>query len=331
MLLWTSIMAFAQSPISSFYPVSGSNYAIVVPASSIDQSAAGANVMWDFTNLTPVGSSYDENTTPTAQEIADFPNTTNATQNTSTVNMTTNVSSVYSKNISNEISITGIYSPQVTLNFATNNAKLGTFPLNYGYSFTDNLAGTYSYDTYNGTLTGTITTSVDAYGTLMLTIAGMGSTSETVTRLKSEQNINLNYGFFMNVGTIHQTLYSYYVAGNNSPVFRTSTTAVNVPLLSIDQTGEQYERFVGVLGINENVAAANTVSVYPNPAEDVLNINNQTAHSITGITVTDMSGRIVIQKKGEVTTLLIGHLQKGLYTATIITDSGSFIKKIMKQ
>lgn len=330
-LLMTSVLSFGQDPITSFYPENGSTYAILFSASGIDQSASGANAVWSFTDLSPVGYSSDDNNAPTSQEVSDFPGTTIATRNTASVNLTTTTSNIYSKNVSNEVSITGISNPQVTLNFATNNAKLGTFPLNYGYSFTDNLAGTYSYDIYSGTLSGTITTSVDAYGLLTLTSTGLADmTSQPVTRLKSVQVINLNYGFVPNVGTINQTVYSYYIAGNASPAFRTSTTTVNVPLLSINQTAEQLERLVGNLGVNENVSS-NAITIYPNPTEDLLNINNPTSQNIIGIAITDISGRIVMQSKGGLDTISIGHLQKGMYIATITTASGSFTQKIMKK
>lgn len=329
-LTLTSLMAFAQSPINSFYTEDGASYAILSSTTPLDQSASGTNVVWNFSDLTPIGSSSDDNSAPIPDEVSQFPNTTNATRNTSIVNLTTTMSNIYSKNISNEVSITGIANDQVTLNFAANNAKLGTFPLNYGYSLTDNLAGTYNYDTYSGNLDGTITTSVDAYGTLTLTVNGIALPPQTVTRLKSVQNISLDYGFIPNVGTIDQTVYSYYVSGSISPVFRTSTTHIVVGLLSIDQTAEQYERYVGNLGIDENVADAG-IAIFPNPVEDVLHIGSTMSQNITGVTISDMSGRVVLQSKSNIETLSIGHLQSGMYLATVSTAKGSFTQKIMKR
>lgn len=330
-LLLTSVISWAQDPITSFYPGSDAIYNIVNSSSPVDQSASGANATWTFDNLSTIGFSSDDYPTVTAEDMALYPGTTTNTRTSSDVDLMISESRIYSKNVSNEVSITAVKNSQIELNFVTDNATLGTFPLNYGYSLTDNLAGTYINGTYTGTCNGTITTSVDGFGTLNSNVDNTGVISQQVTRLKSVQNITLNYSILTNVGTIVQTVYNYYTSGSSTPVFRTTKIVVNVPLLSIDQTIEQMERKLIFIGVNENEASANTILMLPNPTEDVLTINNKTMEAIQSISITDMSGRVVMQSNGNVSSLSISHLQKGLYIANIETGAKTLTQKIIKE
>ncbi len=330
-LIFGSFYTYAQTPIDSYYPLDGSTYAILTSGTVIDQSPSGANAVWDFTDLITVGTSIDNNQAPTPEEVTSYPNTNMVTVSTSQIDVLTNTASIYSKNTNNEVSITAVKNTEIELNFAANNATLGTFPLNFGYSYSDNLSGTYIYGTYNGTLSGTITTSVDAYGTLNTVVNGLNiGGSEAVTRLKSVQNINLNYGFLTNVGTIVQTIYSYYTSGSSTPVFRTSSTAVNVPLLSIDQTSEQMEKYYNAFSVDENSALTNTISIFPNPTNSLINIDNKSMETIKQITISDMNGRVVMHNVGNVNSLSISHLQNGIYTATIETNNNIVTQKVVK-
>jgi hypothetical protein len=232
---------------------------------------------------------------------------------------------MFSKNNNGEISITGLTNPTITMNFSTNNAVVGTFPMNFGYTNSDNLAGNYVYGTYNGTLSGTINTWVDAYGNLNLNIDGIPST-HTITRLKSVQNISLNYSIFPNVGTIVQTIYSYYEAGNSSPIFRSTETIVNVPLQGIvDETTVVLEKFDGIL--SNNTFDAHQSLAYPNPMRDLLYLSNP---STTKITLTDMRGRMVLSQVNPAQTIDVSGLENGLYLLEIQTEKGTQIQKIFK-
>jgi len=326
-----TLFCAAQAPITSYYPVNGAVYKVVSSSSPLDHSPSGANAIWNFTTLAQIGTSTDSNLTPTGDELTTYPNTTTNTVTTTTVGITVSESKIYSKDIAGEISITGLFNPQIELNFATDNALVGTFPLNYGYSNTDNIAGTFTSGTFSGGVAGTINASVDAYGTLTLNIDGAGETSYQVTRLKSIQHITMSYGIFGNIGTIDQTLYYYYINGvPNSPIFRTSSTLVNVPLQGINnQTYLQLEKYDIPLGVTQSSNSLTSLTLFPNPTQDKLNIIAEHI-AIQQITISDMSGRIVLHKVGAVETLSLGDLQKGIYNATIVTASGTKTQKIIK-
>lgn len=325
-----SLLSVAQAPINSYYPVNGSEFVVLSSTPPLDENATGANKTWDFTTLTQIGSSIDNNLLPTAEEIALFPNTTTNTVSTATLGVAVSESKIYSRENSGQVAITGIINSQIELNFADNNAVVGTFPLNYGYSNVDDLEGTFTSGAVTGGVAGTISTSVDAYGTLNLSIDGGAITTYQVTRLKSVQNVTLSYSIFGNIGTIDQTLYYYYINGGpNTPIFRTSHTVANVPLQGINnETFDQMERYNLPLGVVENSKIAGLI-LFPNPTQDQLNIDSMDS-VIKEITISDMSGRIVIHKTGNVATLSLGNLQNGIYNATIVTTAGSKTEKIIK-
>ena len=325
-----SLLCAAQSPINSYYPVNGSEFVVLTTTSELDQIPAGANATWNFTTLLQIGTSVDNNLPPTAEEIPIFPNTTINTVTTSTIGDAISIANIYSKENAGQVSITGLINPQIELNFAANNALIGTFPLNYGYSNVDDLEGTFTSGAFNGGVAGTITNSVDAYGTLNLDIDGGGIASYQVTRLKSVQNVVLSFGIFGDIGTIDQTLYYYYInGGSSSPIFRASRTVVNVPLQGINnETFDQMERYNMPLGVDDNSKIAN-LSLFPNPTQDQLHIDSKDSE-IKEITISDMSGRIVFHQNGNVETLSLGNLQNGIYNATIVTTSGSKTEKIIK-
>ncbi len=326
LILGIPLFSWAQSPIQTFYPTDNSTYKMVQSALGIDQSATGANANWNFSDLLQIGTSIDVNQAPTPNQTTNYPNTTQVTKNTSTIGLLISDSYMFSKNNNGEISITGLTNPTITMNFTTNNAIVGTFPMDFGYSNSDNLAGNYVYGTYNGTLSGSINTSVDAYGTLNLNIDDVESTY-TVTRLKSVQNISLNYSIFPNVGTIVQTVYSYYEAGNASPIFRSTETVVNVPLQGIvNQTTVVLEKFEGVL--SDANFDKNTALTYPNPMHDRLYLN--VLEEVQKITITDVRGRIVKSISKPEQMVDVSTLENGLYLLEIQSAQGIQIQKILK-
>jgi hypothetical protein len=324
-----TINSYSQNPINSYASIPLSKYDIVTSSPAIDQSTAGANINWNFNTLTSTGNSIDTYTTPTATELTSYPTTTSVTNITSTVGPTITVNKLYTKNISNAISITAVKGNGLELNYATNNALLGTFPLSYGYTNTDNTAGNYNYTTYSGTFTGTITTTVDAYGLLTTNLPGI-LPNTPVTRLKTVQNINLNYSFFTNIGTAIQTSYSYYSA--NNLIFRSTTIAINVPTLSINQTTSQIESFSNIsLGVTENNFLSSQIKITPNPAQDNLNIALNNEQAINLLVISDLSGKTILKANNPGKSLPINHFQKGIYLATITTETGTATYKFIKE
>lgn len=331
--LFFAIYASGQAPINSFYGDNNSNFAVLASATALDHSATGANQTWNFNSLLPLGTSVRTYTSPTSAELSSFAGTTNVINNTSTINSTTTTGKMLTKDVSNTISVTGIESSGLTINFSSNNATIGLFPMNYNYSNTDsNVSGTYNYDTYSGTFSGNLVTTVDAYGTLSLNDTGNGAYSGNVTRMKTVLSINLNYGFLPNVGTITQTTYSYYdgTITSNNPIFRSSTTIAVVALAGINQTDVTLERYIqNPLGLQSNqlssIAVANPVS------NNIAIFSPETIENAT-ISITDISGKNIYNDTITLTNnfSLPFNFSKGVYLLKISDGINSITKKIVK-
>jgi PKD repeat protein len=85
--------------------------------------------------------------------------------------------------------------------------------------------------------------------------------------------------------------------------------------------------YVGGVGINEHSTA--TVSVFPNPVKDVLNI--QGSVNIEEVTVTNMVGQVVLSQKADASTMTIStsSLKSGVYNVRIKMVDGFVNKKIV--
>ncbi|MFT3796319.1 T9SS type A sorting domain-containing protein [Flavobacterium sp.] len=88
----------------------------------------------------------------------------------------------------------------------------------------------------------------------------------------------------------------------------------------------------GPLSVKTEEVVANEVSVYPNPATNVINVSNPNA-SITKITLTDLNGRTVKQinydKVAEI-QINISDLASGMYMMNIQSTDGESVKKFLK-
>ena len=340
-ILVCSVASFAQSPIQEYYghldggPGSDGNshrnYFVVTSATPIDQSPSGANATWTFDQLTEAGISEYNNQIPTADELTNYPGTEIVTTNTVTMGPLTTTSTAYFSTDSGT-AFTGAQNDALQLTY-DNNALVGTFPMSFGDSSSDGTSGTFSAMGISGTFTGTITSSVDAFGTLTINpLDGQGISSFAVTRLMTVQMLDLNYSPFGTIGTATITTYHYYRPdlAPAFPYFTSATTAVNVPLLAIDQSTEVLEVAFGeLLGTPQHVIDK-VVQLAPNPAIEILNIHSPSGYPISSIEISDNNGRILLQNAGN-NSIATGTLASGVYFATITTTGGKVTKKFIKK
>lgn len=328
-LLLLTTVTFSQ--VNSFYGTNNSIFSVLTSVNPLNHGSSGTNQTWNFGSLLPLGTSVYTYVAPTASETTTYPGTTTVIVTNTTEGTTTTTGRMFTKNTANNtFSITGLTGTDLNINFSTNNATLGIFPMVYGYTNNDsNVAGTYNYTTYSGTFTGTLVTTVDANGTLNLTDFGY---SANVTRLKTVLNISLNYGIFPNVGTVTQTSYSYYDPTNtlNNPAFRSVNTVAVVPLMSINQNNTSLEKFNNVLA---NPSSELQTVWIQNPVQNIIEINSSNSIDNANISVTDMLGKNIYQAKNETingTFEIPISLSKGIYLLKIGNKNGSVTKKIVK-
>lgn len=328
-LLFLTTLTFSQ--VNSFYGTNNSVFSTLTSVTPLSHGSGGTSQTWSFGSLLPLGTSIYTYVAPTASETTTYPGTTTVIVTNTTEGTTTTTGRMFTKNTANNtFSITGLNGTDLNINFSTNNATLGIFPMVYGFTNTDsNVAGTYNYTTYSGTFTGNLVTTVDASGTLNLTDYGF---SANVTRLKTVLNISLNYGIIPNIGTVTQTSYSYYDPTNtlNNPAFRSVNTIAVVPLLSIDQNNTSLEKFNNILA---NPSSELQTVWIQNPVQNTIEINTSNAIDNANISVTDMLGKTIYQMKNQTingTYEIPVSLTKGIYLITIESNNGSITRKIIK-
>lgn len=151
--------------------------------------------------------------------------------------------------------------------------------------------------------------------------------------------INLDFMYVYNGDSTDADLFEggTITGGNNpGPSFTSThaTGAITVEFKSsptINTYG--WEAFVdcSALGV-EDMSDSYGITVYPNPASNVLNISSQKSR-IESVFLTDAAGRTVLTNKISAGngTLNIGHLPKGVYMLTIQLDGKTVTKKIIKK
>ncbi|MFP9099472.1 T9SS type A sorting domain-containing protein [Flavobacterium sp. RHBU_24] len=324
-------VGMSAQTVNTFYTISANTYEyqLAESATLLDESASGENVTWNFSGLTAAGYSSTATIASTDGQEAEFP-TTNTVVETSGDFTTTEF---FLNNAQDGGTfLTAASSNGIMLDYAANNAFLGIFPKAYGAAaVADPISGSFTYvteeDTYNGTFSGTCTTSVDGYGTLTTNV-GTTPAGTPVTRLKIVQVLNIVYTGFP-VGTVTQTMYSYYAAAPaDAPVFRTLTMVMNLPLLGLNnETTQSIESYYDPLMATTNPFEVNKIAIAPNPVADVLHFTGNA--QVTKVVVTDAAGRQVLQSAAN--DVNVSSLSAGIYYVTAQTSKGNTTLKIAKQ
>jgi hypothetical protein len=322
----TTFLLQAQAPISNYFSANNSQFETV--SSTIDQSPTGANATWGFGTLTSTGTNIDTFAAPTAAQLAGFPGTT---QVLTVTDDAMNTNDAFFKVVGSDLSLTGANNPQFSLDYNTDNAFIGTYPLTFGTGPTvDNIAGQITAQGQTANYTGTVTSEVDGYGSLSFNVVGQVAFSGNVTRVKTVQSISFT---IINIfpGNASITTYNYYDDSDGTLLFRTSEGTVVVPGLAISESFSSAEAATkNTLSVDDNQLLTNTLTIYPNPAQDVLYIEFSNSQSITSVQVMDMNGRMVLTNNGT-KNIDITALQAGFYVVAVATEKGTVIQKFIKK
>ena len=249
-----------------------------------DNSSSGSGMTFDNSLLTSGTSIVSVVSTPSAGEITTFPGTTVKFEDG-------NANSIFYKSTATQLEITGATISGATLSFNADNALFLKFPTSFGNTYTDNARGSFTSTAASGLFKGTITTTADATGTLLLS----GSTFTNILRVKTVQNYNLyqtsDTNYIFAIGSIISTIYTYYDNSNRYPLFTTTTATIAVPILSINQTTN-----AAVRQTNPVLAAINStqnkIQVYPNPVKDHLFIAGDLT-SYSGVKIFSIEGKLI--------------------------------------
>ncbi|MES2410374.1 MAG: T9SS type A sorting domain-containing protein [Bacteroidota bacterium] len=333
-LLLTSFIGFSQHQVNSFYGTDGFVSTAVVASTAPSQGAGGIDQTWTFSGFLALGTSTYTYGTPTATESTTYPGTNTVITTTSVQGATTTIGKMFTKNIASVVSITGLDSSGLNINFnggasGAGNATLGAFPMVYPFTNTDNnVSGDYVYGTNSGTFSGTLTTTVDAYGVLNLPDYGY---TGNVTRLKTVLSVTLYLSIFP-VGTASQTTYAYYDPNDstNNFKFRSINTVVFSSAAGIDQNDTTFE--VGTMPLANTNFALQSVWIQ-NPVQNNIEITTGNPIENADINVTDMLGKTIYQAKNQSingTLEIPVSLSRGIYLITIGNENENIVRKIVK-
>ena len=305
------------------------NYERFGAVNTFVQSTSGPNQTWDISGLTGTSNIlFYLNTSPTAEELLLYPGTYMVTtgQKSNTTSWSIDSKSYLSYGpgtMESGIRFTGFSDTELTLNYTTNNASIGNGPLIYGYTHSDIVSGTFISGAHTGNFTGTLVTSVDAYGDMTLN----PFESFGVMRMKTVENLQFRSASGEIVGTYLQTTYRYYRAQDSWPYVKSTNRVINSATLGLNSNVTHNEKANAVfLSVPGNSYDKN-VSLFPNPATNSINVNS--SQEIVSLTVVDQLGKVVLTKNKS-TNLDISGLVSGIYFIKITTISGSCVKKFLK-
>jgi len=83
--------------------------------------------------------------------------------------------------------------------------------------------------------------------------------------------------------------------------------------------------------LSTNETKSNNVALLPNPTQGLLFINNSNKMEISSVRVYDVTGKLVLSKKGNVGHVDVSHVDTGILIVEIETENGTVTKKIMKR
>lgn len=291
-----------------------------------DESATGANATWDLSDVVFGLSQTYFNAEPSEDEIAQFPGC-NFVSTASDGSI--EVGKMFATRVEQGgFTILGNNADMFTLTFSEDSAFIGNFPMTYGYSSDDTVAGTFVYNgpegTFTGNFSGTLSSEFDAYGDLILTDES-GDVTFDANRLTVVMNLTFGTAEFPAAGTILQTSHFYYPGDENWAKIRSVRSQISVPLLNINQDTTVMERSHDVV-LSTPSQQLSTVAIYPNPVSDVLHVSSET--SVKTLSILSMDGKKIASAEGN--SINVSGLSSGMYFVSI--DSGTFktIKKFVR-
>jgi len=251
---------------------------------TVDNTISPGSPTFANGGLTQGAASPTTYTAPSSSEITTFPG--------STLKMTASGNTVLYKSSPTKLEITGLITPDATINLSVNNGTFISYPAALNYTETDQAQGTFTSSAASGLCKGTITVTADASGTLLL-----GSTTFTnVLRIKSVQSFNLylpnDTSFFLPIGSVTNTSYSYYDSTHKFPLLSSTQAIIVVQLAGINQTTNGAQMIGQSSLAVGNTVKKETFTVYPNPAQDFIGFKGDTENYSTA-NIYSLDGKLI--------------------------------------
>jgi len=292
-----------------------------INTTGVNEGNFGANVTWDFSGLSSIGTTtitwIQPSTTPYASS---FPN--------SNICFESGGSYDYYFSSSTEYGRQGAVSGGVIIAYSDPQVMI-SYPCSFGTTFTDYFASTFISGGTTFYRSGNITVTADAYGTLILPY----DTISDVIRLKAVESYQ-DSAYIGSPFLIYydSEIYIWYKPGTHYAIMSLTsfTSSITGPIKYgsyMDQTS---------VGIYETVTSELDYKTYPNPASTFINISYLIEDpSNVRISLTSLLGqeiKIFMNKKQEsgsyIQTINLEDLDEGVYLMWIEINGNIETKKI---
>ncbi len=331
-LIGSTITSYAQSTLTAanFNPQIGDAFAIVnCDTAGVTPGGSGPGQNWDFTTALVTTSLDTGNAVPclSTPHCAMFPGTTLAVKSPQSDLIQ------YIKADSSRLSQVGYYQAADTnLVLSTDPMDEIRYPFTYLDSFTDSYSGTLTFSLATANEIGSVHVICDAYGTLHLP---GGVTFTNALRVNSTQVFTDSTDLFgtPTIDTFNINTYTWYVANYHSALL-TISYVTQVGAASSSYKLVSYAPYqVQAAGVPLVNGSTSSLTVYPNPVQDELNIdydgkNNKNVR----ITLMDVLGRqVAVIADGQINqhlTYNTAGLAKGVYVLHLQSGDESITRKI---
>ena len=302
------------------------------------QKSTGTNQLWNFSNCS-------KSTASNAEVAVSFSNA--AAVSSSSAFAGCNLVEVYGSGTTNsyykttptQYEFLGQTGGNSTINF-TNSAIIAVWPIAYGYTNTDPIAGTITAGTISVNSSGNVT--VSASGSGSLTLPG-GNTLSNVLQIRAVQRLTgvVTVSMIPITVTITITNFQYYHGSEKFPIVNVSYQKISVPALfsslAPPQTVVLTINAKAPVSVKENTLSDVDFVVFPNPAQNSVYVRlNDVSIKSGEIVIYNALGQQVNDKaltwnSSKEETVSLSGLASGIYYLKLKTDKGVITKKITKE
>ncbi|MBS1587741.1 MAG: T9SS type A sorting domain-containing protein [Bacteroidetes bacterium] len=314
--------AKAQPTLTSNVNPANGDHRVFYRCDSVSPGASGANVTWDFTNLTVITTdTVTYASCPAAPGCATFPGSTLASSES------LSPYHLYYIPSASKLSMNGSDIPQPIV--YSDPEDWLRFPFTYNNNFTDTFKATFVSANYPYTRMGTSSDTADGWGTLKLPT---GTFHNALRVHRVQEYIDSNNTFHI-VSHYHDDLYQWYVPGIHDVVFGV-TLPMTINNVSAGPTIVVYTNATPAMGVeNPNLLDANLI-ITPNPASDRITLRlRDNSNEIMTVTLCDAMGKIVAKDEYDAAKMAqvgfeTSSLPTGLYFISVRSSLGSSTRKI---
>lgn len=155
-----------------------------------------------------------------------------------------------------------------------------------------------------------------------------GTTTKQIVRLNTDGSIDSSFstgvgfsnegGFSPSVNNLNISPNGKIIAVGNFNIYQNSNYSTSIIALH-----------GGVALSTNDFELNNSISVFPNPVKDILNVSSTDNATVTSLKIYDLQGKLIAETTNNY--MNTSNLSAGLYVVKIVTDQGQLTKKFIKE